>query len=543
MKHIFTFLTVLFLLVTQTVKSQIFVTLSKETFPNLNNTGLTYPVNQAFNQSTGSWSAASSGKATLAVMPAYYSPVTNALKICHWGTTGLGASDTYATSPTMDLSNPGCNGGKYDLSFNLFTYNCTAGDNNAYISLQFSNNGGATWNTMWQKTSGQINASYGQNAVKNIWVALPSTYFTANFKYRFCGHMNADNANSFFQFIDEPTIYAYSCTDMLSLGDRVWLDINQNGVKDGSEVGMPGMMVQLSKDNDGDGINDWDFTQQTTTTDATGHYKFTDLSAGIYTVGLLNVASNYRVVAVNSGDPDENGDNNNNAWYQNGDYTYIDGGWITLLPQSEPTNDGDGNNGNLTYDFAIYPLSALPVHSVNLIASLSANEVAVSWNTINEINTASFEVERSLDNSHFVKIGDKNSTAIYGGNASYLFNDDVAAVNTANVYYRIKVIDKDFKFSYSNVAVVRLTQKQTVSVWPNPFVSDIKVTYTAASTADVVVKVTDITGKIIKNQSFKVVKGTNQLVISNFNNLANGIYLVDVFNHSNNIRYTSKIIK
>jgi SdrD B-like domain/Secretion system C-terminal sorting domain len=536
------FLTLLFLLIAQLSKAQIFVVLSKETFPNQNNTGLTYPINQGHGQYSGGWWSYSTGKATLATSTATYSPVTNALKLYHWSTTGLGASNTYGTSPSIDLSNPGCNG-KYDFSFNLYTNNCLAGDNNAYLALEFSNNGGSTWNTIWQMTSGQMYTNYGPNAVQNVWVILPSTYFTANFKYRFRGHMNANNPNNFYPFIDEPTVYAYACSDMMSIGNLVWKDMNMNGIKDAAETGMPGITVELSKDNDGDGLCDWDFTKQTTTTDANGNYKFENLTAGNYLLALLNISTSYRLVTTNAGDPDENIDNNNNGWYQSQSFSYVDGGWITLLPQSEPTNDGDGNNGNLSYDFALYPQSLLPVQSVELTASLYAKEVNLKWNTINEVNTALFEIERSLDNNSFTKIGNKNSTADYGGNATYMFKDNLASVYNSIIYYRIKIIDKDLKYSYSKVVVVRLVPKQTISVWPNPFVSNIKITSNEEAASEVHIRITDVTGKIIKEQTFKVARGSNQLIINDLDKLAKGIYLVNVYNKNSNTHSTSKIIK
>ncbi len=54
-----------------------------------------------------------------------------------------------------------------------------------------------------------------------------------------------------------------------SIGDYVWLDVNENGIQDANEVGAQGVMVTLKK---ADGT-----LLTTTTTDADGHYEFTDL--------------------------------------------------------------------------------------------------------------------------------------------------------------------------------------------------------------------------------------------------------------------------
>ena len=62
-----------------------------------------------------------------------------------------------------------------------------------------------------------------------------------------------------------------------TLGDRVWLDTNANGVQDAGEAGIAGVTVVL-KNADGS-------TAQTTTTDSTGAYSFT-VTPGTYSVAV-----------------------------------------------------------------------------------------------------------------------------------------------------------------------------------------------------------------------------------------------------------------
>jgi len=78
----------------------------------------------------------------------------------------------------------------------------------------------------------------------------------------------------------------------MSLGDSIWLDNGagsvggadaNNGIQDGTEAGIPGVVVELL---DGNGN-----VVATTTTDANGEYLFTGLVPGDYTVHLP--ASNF----------------------------------------------------------------------------------------------------------------------------------------------------------------------------------------------------------------------------------------------------------
>jgi len=70
-----------------------------------------------------------------------------------------------------------------------------------------------------------------------------------------------------------------------SLGDRVWYDDNENGIQDGSEIGVPGVRVVLY-DANGDSID-------VRTTDAQGNYLFEDLEPGDYRVGFFDLPVNY----------------------------------------------------------------------------------------------------------------------------------------------------------------------------------------------------------------------------------------------------------
>jgi hypothetical protein len=70
-----------------------------------------------------------------------------------------------------------------------------------------------------------------------------------------------------------------------SLGDRVWLDADANGMQDVGESGVPGTVVEL---RDGDGV-----LLGTVTTDAGGYYGFLSVPAGTYTVTITPPAYHF----------------------------------------------------------------------------------------------------------------------------------------------------------------------------------------------------------------------------------------------------------
>ena len=135
----------------------------------------------------------------------------------------------------------------------------------------------------------------------------------------------------------------------VNVGNTVFYDKNNNGIKDATDNGILGATVRLYKDDNNDNIADGVAIATTTTSEA-GLYNFANLYPGNYIVGVL-IPAGYAVVTTNGGDPDNNIDNDNN-----GTNTSVTGEVrslaVTLTAGDEPNNDGDGNNGNLTVDFA-----------------------------------------------------------------------------------------------------------------------------------------------------------------------------------------------
>ena len=185
-----------------------------ETFPNQFNVnfGTSNSSNGTFVGSTGTWTSSvnSNSLCAIAVIPAYYSAVTNAIKIVNWNTSGLGAADCHAASPTVDLSTYTC-APSLDLSFKLYTYTCTSSDPNTFLKVEFSSNNGSTWTSVWSISSAQIFAAYGANGLTTITVGIPAAYRVSGFKYRFSGYKPANEPNNFYQFIDDAKITATAC--------------------------------------------------------------------------------------------------------------------------------------------------------------------------------------------------------------------------------------------------------------------------------------------------------------------------------------------
>ncbi len=92
-----------------------------------------------------------------------------------------------------------------------------------------------------------------------------------------------------------------------ALGDRVWHDLNANGVQDEGEMGIAGVTVLLYADSDQDGQPDAGLlmNMMSTLTDRDGHYLFSGLPAGGYLVRVALPTGYDRFSAMDAGGNDE----------------------------------------------------------------------------------------------------------------------------------------------------------------------------------------------------------------------------------------------
>ncbi len=156
--------------------------------------------------------------------------------------------------------------------------------------------------------------------------------------------------------------------DVVSIGNRVWNDLNRNGLQEPEEPGIPGVSVVLWSDSDGDGIPDWQGFGGVRVTDDQGYYRFSGLQPGNYVVFVWQV-NNWgpgepleHFVSTNGFQPDANNDIDLDNNGSGNPFSDIMSGIVTLGIGEEPLDDGDpvscyfdyDANGNNTVDFGFY---------------------------------------------------------------------------------------------------------------------------------------------------------------------------------------------
>lgn len=138
---------------------------------------------------------------------------------------------------------------------------------------------------------------------------------------------------------------------VVNLGNLVWHDIDNNGLKDAGEPGIDGVTLQLFQAGQTPGV---DAPVATTATAGGGIYNFTDLQPGDYFVYIPTPPAQYPTSSTPTVTTDNGVDNDDNGQQPGGSGTAVRSPNINLTPGAEPTNDGDGANGDLTIDFGFF---------------------------------------------------------------------------------------------------------------------------------------------------------------------------------------------
>lgn len=172
-------------------------------------------------------------------------------------------------------------------------------------------------------------------------------------------------------------------------------------------------------------------------------------------------------------------------------------------------------------------ISSLPVTLVSFTAALNNKKADLKWTTASEINVSHFVVERSTDGRNF---SDAGLVFAYGNltdKTNYSYTDDLSSAPNAIYYYRLRSVDNDGKNQYSEVRLIRLSQRYTsiaIAAYPNPTTSELRVTVPADWQGKAVIfEISNENGQRMK--SLKT-GSSSQTETFNVSDLPRGLYLV-----------------
>lgn len=283
-------------------------------------------------------------------------------------------------------------------------------------------------------------------------------------------------------------------------------------------------------------------------------------NAIISTVAPFTISGTYEVYLDNPSNPLVSGSigtygpEDNVRVYSSAFTTVIGGGVnryiatdVTYLPYSNQKPDCDRNlwivvqtNGypNRAINLLVNGCAPLDLKLISFKAEKKNGNAVLQWQTEQEINMSGFYIERKVVNGQFENVGFVEAKSFRnneGGGFVYSFTDAGLAVGNVT-FYRLKMVEKDGKYAYSDIRAIRNDgKKMYVSIHPNPCNGSFIVAIPSdAGLYDVML--TDYSGKVLK--TLNSLKNPSLQM----DNLFPGVYMLKIFFRETGESVTERII-
>ena len=172
---------------------------------------------------------------------------------------------------------------------------------------------------------------------------------------------------------------------------------------------------------------------------------------------------------------------------------------------------------------AVLPLSVLSFSATKVNASL--NEI--KWHTAGEINIDFFKVQKSTDGRNYSDMPNASIPAqntIAGSSYSLRDATPFAGYN----FYRLSIVERSGRISYSSVAVINNNETQFVDwrIFPNPATDFIQVEKTGQQNEPLSIHISNAAGQTLLAKEYK--ENQPQIISLDVRNLTKGIYFLRI---------------
>ena len=196
----------------------------------------------------------------------------------------------------------------------------------------------------------------------------------------------------------------------------------------------------------------------------------------------------------------------------------------------------DGNTSGVLND--LWRISnlmiMLPIHLLHFNGSILNNTAQLQWETEQETNFSHFTIQRSFDGINFITIGEKNGAGSATKNQYQYVDRDLKNHAPQKICYRLQLVNKDGSFTFSNIVVFNLKATTGMSIFPNPAVQSINISFEQSRSGKIEISITDMIGAIVKKQTEFIAAGRAG-IYTDISLLATGSYLIIIANEKGSL--------
>jgi hypothetical protein len=168
-------------------------------------------------------------------------------------------------------------------------------------------------------------------------------------------------------------------------------------------------------------------------------------------------------------------------------------------------------SGGCTAGTCVYP-TASPVKLISFAAKrFGENDVDLQWTSASEENFSYYSIEKSEDGLTFWKIAEVAANGLSNGLTSYQYDDSRF---DKSCYYRLRMVDNDGKFAFSNITYV---QKENDYAWivNTGSADDLKIKALIRKSAKWNIACYSMLGQEYFTESVSVSEGENNIPLNN----------------------------
>ncbi len=174
---------------------------------------------------------------------------------------------------------------------------------------------------------------------------------------------------------------------------------------------------------------------------------------------------------------------------------------------------------------ALCTMSTLPISISDLKGAHVSGDNKITWTSSFEENALRYDILYSTNGTNFTTLGTVNAK---GAPSSYQYFHFAPGYGLH--YYRLKMVDKDGSSKLSNIIVLRVLENENESasftIAGNPFKERLSMMIQSLKQEQVVIRLMDQSGKIVKQRMVMLEKGMNNISIDQLSGLPTGTYII-----------------
>jgi len=174
---------------------------------------------------------------------------------------------------------------------------------------------------------------------------------------------------------------------------------------------------------------------------------------------------------------------------------------------------------------------ALPLKWLSFSAVRQVNDALLSWTVDNDQDNERYVVERSTDGSNFIAFNETPKRQGSGSKKYSFVDKNITNLGSKTIYYRVKDVEVNNKFTYTDVKNIRLDMKGSISLFPNPAKDGFTLTipYLNPDQQRVQLQLVNSLGQVIERKDITRLAATNYYYNVQSSLILSGEYLLKIY--------------